>query len=36
MDFDMGEFIGGVLGVFGVYGIAVYQIRKQRQAEKTG
>ncbi|WP_342576512.1 hypothetical protein [Paenibacillus sp. FSL M8-0142] len=34
MDFDMGGFLGGVIGVLGAYGIAVWQLRNQREAEK--
>lgn len=34
MSFDWGGFSGSFVGVIGAYGVAVWQIRKQRQAEK--
>lgn len=34
MDFDLGGFLGGIFGVAGAYAVAVYQIRKQNDANK--
>ncbi|WP_055108972.1 hypothetical protein [Paenibacillus ihumii] len=34
MSFDWGGFIGSLIGVFGAYGIAVWQISLQKKAEK--
>ncbi|MFD5019975.1 hypothetical protein ACFWMP_13825 [Paenibacillus sp. NPDC058367] len=34
MAFDLGGFFGGIIGVLGAYGVAIYQIKKQREADK--
>ncbi|TYA10912.1 hypothetical protein FRY98_24390 [Paenibacillus faecis] len=34
MGFDWGGFAGSIVGVLGAYGIAVWQVRKQREAEE--
>lgn len=34
MDFDLGGFLGGIIGVAGAYAAAMFQIRKQAEADK--
>ncbi|WP_339820532.1 hypothetical protein MKZ15_05730 [Paenibacillus sp. FSL R7-0216] len=34
MEFDWGGFVGSIVGVLGAYLIAIWQVHKQREAEK--